>query len=141
MNHLKPSWIAMALKHCWICVPNDFLSNNWRTCPIQMSFCLHSSKNNQFRNDFKSKLFFFTGIWSTVDILTLLGLNTNTELELVTELSQSNTTHPLLQTVAEGRADFAPYEFGVTHNRNKFLGKSFCAILGGISERGHSNIT
>jgi len=45
-----------------------------------------------------------TGIWSTLDILTLLGQSATTDFEFVTELSESNTTHPLLQTVADGRA-------------------------------------
>ena len=65
----------------------------------------------------------FAGIWSTLDILKLLGLNPASDLEVVTNLSNSNTTHPLLQTVADGRADVAPFEFGITLNRYKTLGK------------------
>ena len=65
----------------------------------------------------------FAGIWSTLDIFKLLGLNPTTDLEVVTNLSNSNTTHPLLQTVVDGRADVAPFEFGITLNRHKTLGK------------------
>ena len=63
------------------------------------------------------------GIWSAQDILKLLGLDSKTDLEIVTDLSNSTTTHPLLQTVADGRADVATIEFGITLNRLKILGK------------------
>ncbi len=56
-------------------------------------------------------------------ILRLLGLNDASDFEPVTQLSVSNTTHPLIQTVLDGRVDFAPYEFGITLNRHKILGK------------------
>ena len=72
-----------------------------------------------------NELIQFIGIWSTIDIMRLIGLDPTTDFEAVTSLSASNQTHPLLQTVVDGRADFAPYEFGITLNRHKLLGKQF----------------
>ncbi len=63
------------------------------------------------------------GIWSMQDILKLLGLNSETDIEIVTELSNMTTMHPLLQTVVDGRVDVGTIEFGVTLNRYKHLGK------------------
>jgi hypothetical protein len=64
-----------------------------------------------------------------VDILKFLGLDPTTNFEAVTSLSASNQTHPLLQTVIDGRADFAPYEVGITLNRYKLLGKHILCYL------------
>ena len=48
-----------------------------------------------------------------MDILKLFK-NHPRELELVTELSESNTTHPILQTVMDQCVDLVPLEVGMT---------------------------
>ena len=58
----------------------------------------------------KSTTWFGQGVWSSLRILELI--NDDLNLELVTELSPSNTTHPIIQTVQDGKVDIAPIEVG-----------------------------
>ena len=61
------------------------------------------------------------GIWSTSDVIKMIGM---TDFEAVTDLSNSTTTHPLIQTVLDKRVDFAPYEMGITLKRQRIVGKA-----------------
>ncbi len=60
------------------------------------------------------------GVWGALSVLQLMG-NRSDNLEMVTELSPSTTTHPLLQTVMDGRVDVAPIEVGITHQRYQHM--------------------
>ena len=68
------------------------------------------------------------GIWSTSDVIRLIS-GSSSNIEVVTDLSNSTTTHPLIQTVLDRRVDFAPYEFGITLKRQRIVGKKKCFIL------------
>ena len=50
------------------------------------------------------------GIWNLMDILRMMPSLTLTPPTVITELSPSNTTHPLLQTVADGVVDVGTFE-------------------------------
>ena len=51
-----------------------------------------------------------SGIWVLSDVMRLVPELNEAPVEIVTDLSPSNTTHPLLQTVADGRADVGTFE-------------------------------
>ena len=76
------------MKILGVCFPNDlfYISNN------------------------ESTIWFGQGVWSSLRILELMNEDLN--LELVTELSPSNTTHPIIQSVQDGKVDIAPIEVG-----------------------------
>ena len=79
------------MKILGVCFPNDLF---------------HISNN-------KSTTWFGQGVWSSLRILELI--NDDLNLELVTELSPSNTTHPIIETVQNGKVDIAPIEVGKLH--------------------------
>ena len=56
------------------------------------------------------------GIWYMMDIFRMMSLPTD-GVSVVTELSPSNITHPILQTVADGRADTVMIQAGMTAER------------------------
>lgn len=75
-----------------------------------------------FPNDiwFKTpSLWYGRGLWAARDMHKMLKMDE--ELMIETRLSQSNFTHPLLQTVMDSRVDVAPIEVGMTSQRHEFL--------------------
>ena len=95
------------------CYPNDIWFQNLRT--------------NQ------SSKWFGQGIWS---VLFMTNLSKNLKnLEIVTDLSPSNFTHPILQTVIDGKVDLVPLEVGMTSQRHGYLKVLlFTSIGDGASE-------
>ena len=95
------------------CYPNDIWFQNLRT--------------NQ------SSKWFGQGIWS---VLFMTNLSKNLKnLEIVTDLSPSNFTHPILQTVIDGKVDLVPLEVGMTSQRHGYLKVLlFISIGDGASE-------
>ena len=51
-----------------------------------------------------------------LDILQLINISLS-DIEIVTELSPSNITHPLIQTISDGKADLLAVSAGMTHSR------------------------
>ena len=60
------------------------------------------------------------GIWAVMEILKLFK-NYPKHLEIVTELSESNSTHPILQTVMDSCVDLVPLEVGMTSKRFEYM--------------------
>ena len=79
------------MKILGVCFPNDlfYISNN------------------------ESTIWFGQGVWSSLRILELI--NDDLNLEMITELSPSNTTHPIIQTVQDAKVDIAPIEVGKSY--------------------------
>lgn len=75
-----------------------------------------------FPNDiwFKTpSLWYGRGLWAARDMHQMLKMDQDLMIE--TRLSESNFTHPLLQTVMDARVDVAPIEVGMTSQRHEFL--------------------
>jgi hypothetical protein len=85
---------------------------------------------NVAKGDNRSVSWVGHGLWTAIDLMYMMGKN-QSHLELVTELSTSTTTHPMLQTVIDGRVDFAPLEVGMTSQRYKVLDYSHAIIFTG----------
>ena len=67
------------------------------------------------------------GITWMLDIIQVMNMSL-ADVEIVTELSPSNVTHPLIQTLMDGKADVLPAHAGVSHKRYQFV--DFSAPLG-----------
>ena len=58
------------------------------------------------------------GIWS---ILKIMDLVHDPHLKIVTNLSSSSSTHPILQTVMDSCVDLVPLEVGMTSKRFEYM--------------------
>ena len=60
------------------------------------------------------------GVTWILDLVQLMNISLS-EVEMVTELSPSNVTHPWIQTLVDGKADIVPAKAGITHSRYQFV--------------------
>ena len=60
------------------------------------------------------------GVTWIMDLIQLMNISLS-EVEIVTDLSPSNITLPLIQTIADGRADTVPIALGMSHSRYKLV--------------------
>lgn len=81
----------------------------------------------------KKVLSYHSGLWATLDVLKLLGLDAESALELQPLLLESSSADdgvdPLLKMVINGQTDFTPLEFVINQARQQILGETmehFC---------------
>lgn len=61
-----------------------------------------------------------TGTTFLMNLVQMMNISL-ADIEIVTELSPSNITHPFIQTVLDGKADLIPIEAGMTYSRHKLV--------------------